>query len=292
MVTADNKTKIEFDKNLILQHLKTHKFIYILIATLLLLNIRLFEELIYDWSNDDNYTHGFLIIPISIYLFFKQRKSIKLPAPPSKLGIAIFVIGSIFYILGIAASEYFTLRTSLVIIITGLGYYYLGYENFKKVWFAFAFLMFMIPIPSVIYYTLAFPLQIFATDISVSLLEIIGVPALNQGNIIYLPEYTLEVAEACSGLRSLTSLLALSALYGNIAFKGKLKPTIIFLSAIPIAIVANIFRLIFTVIGAYAISTSFAEDFLHELSGMFVFGFALIAILIWGSILKWTGKNS
>ncbi|MCD6161743.1 MAG: exosortase/archaeosortase family protein [candidate division Zixibacteria bacterium] len=276
----------------IIPHLKNHKFPYILIFAALLFSIPVLIDLVKDWLYDDNYSHGFLIIPISIYLFYRKRNELIFPAKHSNLGTILFAIGCIGTIFGAAAGEYFTARCSMVLIITGISLYYLGLSNFKKVWFAFFFLLFMIPIPAIIYYSATLPMQLFASKAASFILHIIGVPSLRQGNIIYLPEYALEVTEACSGLRSLSTLLALGALYGNLALPGKVRPIIIFISAVPIAIAGNVFRLLFTAIGAYAISTELAEDFLHELSGMLVFVFAMIVLLILGALLKWPGKRS
>ena len=204
------------------------------------------------------------------------------------LGISC-IVGIIF---GTAAGEYFTTRCSFILIITGIALYYLGLDNFKKVWFAFFFLFFMVPIPAIIYYSATLPMQLFVSKVTVQVLHVIGVPSMRQGNIIYLPNYSLEVTEACSGLRSLSTLLALAALYANLTLPGKVRPLILFFSAVPIAVAANIFRLLFTAVGAYAISTKLAENFLHELSGMLVFAAALVIMIILGAILKWPKKRS
>jgi len=276
----------------IYSHLKNHRFPYILLLSIILFNIPVFIDLVRDWIRDDNYSHGFLIIPISVFLFYRKRHELTFPALPSNWGIVVFIAGAIGIIFGTAASEYFTTRFSLVLIITGLSLYYLGKTNFRKVWFSFFFLLFMIPIPAIIYYSATLPMQLLASKVTDNLLQLIGVPSVRQGNIIYLTEYTLEVAEACSGLRSLTTLMALGALYGNLTLPGKVRPVILFFSAIPIAIVANIIRLLFTAIGAYAVSVKLAEDFLHELSGMMVFISALIIIIILGAFLKLPEKRT
>jgi exosortase len=135
-------------------------------------------------------------------------------------------------------------------------------------------------------------MQLFASKVTNNLLHIIGVPSTRQGNLIYLPAYTLEVSEACSGLRSLSTLLALGALYGNLTIPGKARPVVLFLSAIPIAIVVNVVRLLVSAVGAYAISTKIAEDFLHQLSGILVFVVALVIMAALGVILKWKRNPS
>jgi len=141
-------------------------------------------------------------------------------------------------------------------------------------------------LPYVLYYSLTFPMQLFATKVTVRLLNLIGMTAVRQGNMIHLPGYSLEVAEACSGLRSLISLLALGAIYARLTQKGLPRQIILFASTVPIAVAANIFRVFFTAVGAYTVSKELAEDFLHTLSGMMVFVVAFIMLFIFGAILK------
>lgn len=267
-------------------HFKRHIFPYILIALIILLNIQILWGLAEDWIHDDNYSHGFLIIPISIFLLYRQRKELLFPAPASRTGFLFFVLGCIGLLFGMAASEYFTTRFSLVLTISGLALYYLGDLNFRKVWFAFFFLLFMIPIPAVIYYSATMPMQLFASKTTNVILHFIGVPSAREGNLIFLPAYTLEVAEACSGLRSLVTLLALAALTGHLTLRGKIRPILLFIMAIPVAIVVNIIRLVITAVGAYAISPKLAEDFLHELSGIMVFIIALAIMIAMAAILR------
>jgi exosortase len=273
-------------------HLNTHRFPYILLGLLILLNIPIIWGLIQDWFRDDNYSHGFLIIPISIYLFYRKRKELKFPASTSRTGFIFFVLGCIGLLFGVAASEFFSTRFSLILTITGLSLYYLGNENFHKVWFAFFFLLFMIPIPAVIYYSATMPMQLFASKATSGVLHLMGVPSARDGNIIYLPAYTLEIVEACSGLRSLVTLLALAALMGHLTLPGKIRPIILFMLAVPVAIIVNIIRLVFTAVGAYAISPKLAEDFLHEVSGILVFAVALLLMIAIAGLLRWKRNPS
>jgi len=286
MLSISLETKKE-----ILEHLARHRYPYLLLAVVFLFSFSTFVDLAENWWQDDNYSHGFLIIPLSIYLIWRQRNVLSFPAQTSRAGIVLFGIGCLGLIFGIAAGEYFTSRGSLVLIITGISWAYLGGKNFKKVWFAFFFLLFMIPIPSTIYFAATAPMQLFATKVTNAFLQLLGVPSLRQGNIIILPDYRLEVAEACSGLRSLVSLMALTALYAHLKMPGRGTPVLLFLSSLPIAVATNVFRIIFTALGAYAISTTLADSFLHEVSGTVVFLSALIMVAIFGAILKWIRKR-
>ncbi|KAA3636959.1 MAG: exosortase [Calditrichaeota bacterium] len=218
--------KIETDK--ILAHLKKHKYPYILVVMFSILNIRVITDLVADWIRDDNYSHGFFMIPISAYLFYRKKEELKFPAEKSKIGILLLCGGLLLLVLGTAASEFFATRVGFVTVLTGITLTYVGNENFKKVWFPFFFLLFMIPIPSIIYYAATIPMQLFATKVTYVMLKTIGVPIMRNGNILMLPDYALEVVEACSGLRSLVTLMALGALYAYFRMPGKVLPTILF----------------------------------------------------------------
>lgn len=244
--------------------------------------------LVTEWYNDDNYSHGFLIPLVSGFFIWKKRAELKRMIEPTgaTLGLALIIGGMAVFVMANAAAEYFTLRISLIATLYGLIWYLLGRRVALAIWFEIFFLLFMIPLPYVIYYAATFPMQLFATKVTVKILNIIGMSAVRQGNIIHLPGYSLEVAEACSGLRSLISLLALGALYARMTQTGLPRQLLLFASTVPIAIAANIFRILFTAVGAYTISRELAEDFLHELSGMMVFIVSFIMLFIWGAIIK------
>jgi exosortase len=175
----------------------------------------------------------------------------------------------------------------MVGVLFGLTLHMAGPRMIREIWFSFFFLLFMIPIPYIIYYSVTFPLQLLGSKIAGSLIAVIGIPHLRQGNIIHLPgDYSLEVAEACSGLRSLVTLLALGALLAYWTQRSKARSLVLFLSTVPIAIAANIFRITVTAIGAYGISRAFAEDYVHEFAGTIVFLFSLACLLVLSSLLN------
>ncbi len=248
---------------------------------LILLYFQVIIGLVSDWWSDSNYSHGFLVPLVSFFLVWRKRSQLGgVQKEKSYTGFAIFLGGLLMYILGTAGAEYFVARFSLVVVVFGLVLYFFGRKALGLVWFAIAYLLFMIPIPYVIYYALTFPMQLLSSKVSVLLLSAVGLPAIRQGNIIFLPNgYALEVAEACSGLRSLVSLLALGALLAHLLQKSKVKQAVVFFSTVPIAIIANFARILLTAVGAYVISPKLAEDFLHEVSGIFVFLIATLLLL-------------
>jgi exosortase len=262
--------------------------ILILGAAFLILYLPILIDLLSDWYNDPNYGHGFLIIPVSAWLIWRKRAVLKtIPLETGKWGLPVIIASLALFIVGTAGAEFFTTRVSMIGLIFGITLYMAGPRFMREIWFAFFFLLFMIPVPYIIYYSVTFPLQLLGSKIAAGVLGVIGIPHLRQGNIIHLPDnYSLEVAEACSGLRSLVTLLALGALLSYLTMKTKWKAMTLFLATIPIAIAANIFRITVTAIGAYGISRKIADDFLHELSGTIVFMFSLICLMILSSILR------
>src|SRR4030066_860247 len=259
----------------------------LIVLVLLAIYLPVFVELVDDWERDSNYSHGFLVPLVSLFLLWRKRKEFAhIPTQSTPLGLGAIAAGLFLLLVGTAGAEYFTVRLSFVILLFGLVWYFGGTRLAKAVSFPIWYLILAIPIPYVIYFAAAFPLQVLGTKITASLLHLIGLPCIRQGNIIHLQGYSLEVVEACSGLRSLVSLLALSGVYAYLTQKTALKKLILFASAVPIALITNIFRIFISSLGAYAISPKLAEDFLHELSGLLVFVVSFICLFIFGAILK------
>jgi len=265
---------------------KIKYFPYAIVA-LILVYLPVIYDLIIEWYSDPNYSHGFLVPIISGYLIWKKRKELsEIEKSNNNSGLILIVAGILLFILGNAASEYFTVRFSMVIILFGLVHYYYGNLFIRRVWFEILFLLFMIPIPYVIYFSATFPMQLLASKVTVFLLDGLGMPVIRQGNIIHLAKQSLEVAEACSGLRSLISLLALGAIYAYLTqkrFSGKI---ILFLSTIPIAVIGNIFRVFITSIIVYTFEADVTAEPIHSIMGASVFAVAFILLLILGTILK------
>lgn len=244
-------------------------------------------DLILDWYTDANYSHGFLIPIVSGYLLWQKRDILKTtPLETDKRGLILVLAGMVLFVLGNGAAEYFTLRFSLLLTLFGAALHLLGRQMLSKIWFELLFLIFMIPIPYVLYYAATFPMQLLASKITVFILNGIGMAVIRQGNIIHIQGYSLEVAEACSGMRSLISLLALGAMYAHLTQTRFVSKTILFLSTIPIAIIANVFRVLVTSLIAYTVTRDVTEEPLHSILGLLVFVVAFILMSMTGFILK------
>jgi exosortase len=175
-------------------------------------------------------------------------------------------------------AELFTMRVSMIIVLLGLVIYMAGWQFAKHLSLPIAYLIFMIPLPGIIWNKIAFPLKLFATKISTALIQWLGIAVYREGNIIHLSNTTLQVVDACSGLRSMTSLLALSAAFALITSNTTSRKWLLFFSAIPIAIFVNVIRLTTTAILSEHFGNQVAQGFLHKASGILIFTLALILL--------------
>lgn len=261
--------------------------ILVLGTTFLILYFSVLENLVKNWWSDPNYSHGFLIPLMSLFFVWDRRDRILLLSPsPNTLGLSVMISGIILLIMGNIAAELFTMRFSMIIVIAGLVLYLLGTQYLKLFLLPILFLLLMIPIPFIIFNEIAFPLQLIAAKSATSVLNLLNIPVLREGNLISLSNTTLEVAEACSGIRSLVSLIALATVFAYFTQIKFWKQAFLVISAIPIAIIANAFRVSGTGILAYFFGEGMAHGFYHSFSGWVVFIVAFILMGTVGLLLK------
>ncbi len=260
----------------------------LLTALIGFLYYNILAQLVMDWWKDPNFSHGFLVPVFSAFIVWQARRKLAAqPATPAWSGLAILIGALAILIVGVLGAEFFLSRSSFVFLLGGLIVYFLGWRHFRLVLFPWAFLFFMIPIPAIIFNQIAFPLQFVAAHLADSLLTLFGVPVLREGNIIQLATVTLEVAEACSGIRSLMSLGALAVIYGYFLESRTLRRVLLALAAIPIAIVANGLRVMGTGLAGYYWDPAKAEGFFHEFSGWVIFVISLALLVAFHAILRW-----
>jgi exosortase len=270
----------------------------ILIAFLACLFILAFfpvlKGLYLTWSNSDDYSHGFLIIPISVYIVWQKRAIFsKIPESPSWGGLVITVVSLLLYIFAHVGGITTLASITLILSLAGIIAWFFGFEMLRKSAFPLVFLLFMIPIPTQIYSELTIPLQLFVSKVSVWFSSNIGIPIYREGNVIHLPDRTMQVVQACSGLRSMVSILPLGAFLGYLMLQSNGPRWILFLSSIPVAIIVNMARVVILVTAIYFLGIDLTVGTLHTLLGLFVFCFAFAMILLIREILsKWDRSYS
>jgi len=229
-------------------------------------------KLVLDWWEIPDFSHGFLVPFFAAYLVWSKKDALRsTKIVPSWSGIGIVILGLLVLLLGVYGAELFLSRVSLVILLAGLVLCFCGWGLLKELRFPLLVLLLAIPIPSIIFNQITLPLQTLASKLASALLPIFGVPVLREGNVIELPVMKLEVAEACSGIRSLVSLFTLSIFYGYFLEKSPLRRTILALVSIPIAIAANALRILGTGLCVQYWDPDKALGFFHEFSGWVMF---------------------
>ena len=255
---------------------------YAIIAALLVaIYYRIAGKLVYDWYTIPDYSHGFLVPLFSAYLIWDKRKALsQTPVSASWGGLPLIVFSLILLILGVYGVELFTTRMSFIFLMAGLIWTFFGRQMLRELRFPLLILIVAIPIPAIIFNHITFPLQLMASRIASDILPMLGVPVLQEGNVIQLPVMKLEVAEACSGIRSLMSLFALAIFYGYFLERSTRRRVILALASIPIAVAANVVRIVGTGLCVQYWNPDKAVGFFHEFSGWVMFVISLFCLYL------------
>ena len=260
----------------------------LIIAVLIgILYAPVFPTLWEDWNQDPNYGHGVFVPFLTAFLVWWKRDTIQEIKPePYGPGLFVVLLGIILCLIGMAGNERFTMRASMIVVIFGVFMSLLGMRGAKVLSFPVFYLLLMIPLPYIIYYAVASPVKLFATKWAVFFVDLLRISVHNEGNIIYLSNTTLEVADACSGLRSLMSLFTFGLVFAYTAQRTFLCRSVLVTAIIPIAIISNIIRIIITAMLAYYKGPETAHGFLHDTSGMVVYTVATVLIFGVNEILR------
>ncbi|WP_371925199.1 exosortase/archaeosortase family protein [Desulfobulbus alkaliphilus] len=224
---------------------------------------------------------------ISAYMIFSMRDELhKAGSSPANWGLLVLLLGLGQLYLAKVGSEYFLQRSSLIIVLLGGTLFILGTAATRKLLLPIAYLIFMVPLPAILWNKIAFPMQLFSSAITEDVIRLIGIPVFREGNVLHLAQTTLEVVDACSGLRSLTTMFALSAVLAWLSGYPAWKKWLLFFAAAPIAIFANIVRLTGTAGLASIYGEQVAQGFLHDFSGLFTFVLGLLLLLLTSRLLR------
>ena len=298
------------------------------VSALLFVYAYVLVKLSHDWWSDENYSHGLLIPFVIGFILWAEREKLRqAPSKPSLLWGGAAILLALFALwTGVAGAELFIQRISLVLMLAGVVVYFWGARLLRLVWVPLSLLLLAIPIPVIVLNKIAFPLQLFASSCAVSAMRVVDIPVLRQGNVIeFMPLNSvqtkkLEVVEACSGIRSLMTLTTLAVVFAYFSYPratsgtggtgsetektgrfsdvrswGFWRSTLIVLSAVPIAIFTNAFRVSGTGILARYYGVKVADGFFHSFSGwvIYIVAFLLLFAFGWGlDRLRWLFSNS
>lgn len=259
----------------------------VIIAFLLWLYAPMLAHLVAQWWKDPDFSHGFFVPLFSAFVIWQERSRLSgIVLRPSWWGLLFLGFGLCVLIVGQMGAELFLSRVSFLIVLASLIVLFLGWTFFRAVLFPWAFLFLMIPVPTIVFNQITFPLQLLASRVASAVLPWMGVPVLREGNVIVLPAMALEVAEACSGIRSLMSLATLAVIYGYLMERKIGVRVLLALASIPIAVAANSFRIVGTGLLVQYWDPDKAEGFFHEFQGWLVFVASLAMLYLLHRVVR------
>jgi exosortase len=246
--------------------------------------------LVRQWDTDPDMSHGFFVPAVAAYIVWRRREELMaMPAEPNWWGLAVVAWGALQLWIGTLAVELFLTRTAFIVTLIGAVWLLCGTKILRALAFPLCLCFFMVPIPAVIYNTLTFKLQLVASSLAENALDVLSVPVLREGNVLVLPNQTLSVVEACSGIRSLLSLTFLSLVYGYFFETKRWVKIALFVATVPIAIVANASRVTLTGVMT-EVKPELAEGAFHEASGWVIFMVALAILIVFHQVIVWTAR--
>jgi exosortase len=258
-------------------HWVTANWAFCLQATILLtltgiLYFSILKHLVQNWSQDSNYSHAFFVPAFAAFLVWERRRKWAASViRPRYSGLALIFGAMALLLIGILGAEVFLSRVSFLFLLLGFLVYFAGWQTTRALAAPWLVLFLMIPLPVIIFNEIAFPLQMLASRLAGSTMDLMRLPVVREGNIIVLPSITLDVAEACSGIRSLMSLVTLAIFYGLIVERRVWMRCLLVFAAIPIAVAANALRIVGAAFLAEHAGAQYAEGFFHVFSGWLIF---------------------
>jgi exosortase len=260
----------------------------LMLSTLVvILYARVLVSLARQWGNDPNYSHGLFVPLFAAYVLWIERERWgAIPSRTNNFGFAIMLFAAALLVLGTLAAELFTTRLSLLIMIAGVILSLAGSKVLRSIAFPIGYLIFMIPLPAIVYYQLTFPLQLLASRLGASGLVALGIHTVREGNLLILPNCTLNVVEACSGIRSLLSLMAAVVAYGYLTEPGTWRRMALAVASIPIAIATNGLRLVATGVLSFYFGPAVDSGVVHLGLGVGFFALAFCSVLAIHKLLR------
>lgn len=255
--------------------------------------VKTFAALLSTWKDNEDYSHGFFIIPIAAYLVWKKRGAIAMAAShKTAIGWVLLGAWALCYAAGVIGNIVTLTNISFVLLPIAATAVVLGAASARYVVVPSIFMLFMFPVPSEIYTRVTNPLLLLSTTASFHILSFLGLPVLQEGNLLTLPGYTMEVVRACSGIRSLVTIMALAYLMAALMLKGVFQGVLLLAASIPTAIFGNILRITSTAVLAYHVSPRAAEGFSHTLAGLATFVLSFVILSCFMVLIRWISERN
>jgi len=276
----------EYKEVFIRMHMLKPKLLIVLSA-FMLAYFPVWKRLAFSWFVSDDHSHGLLIVPLSLYVLWRKREVLaKIRVSPSAWGLLLIVFSLLVYLFA-HLGEIVTLASlSMIPLLAGVIIYLHGLPMLKELLFPLFLLLLMVPVPSQVYSSLTMPFQLLVSKTGAFIAGVLGIPVYREGNMIHLPDGTMQVVRACSGLRSVISLLTLSAILGYFTLKSNLLRAVLFFSGIPAAFVINVTRVSALVVAFYYLNYDLTTGRLHTVFGMIIFCIGAVLLIAFKGILS------
>ncbi len=236
-------------------------------------------SMVQNWWRDPNYSHGFLVPLVSGYLIWRQRQILaRLVAGPNPWGLVVIALGLLVWLVGQQAHEFFLRRVSLIPVLWGLCLLRWGWPVARRTTFAFLYLLLMVPLPYMVYDAAAFPLRLVAARLAGEGIRLFGVPVLVEGNVLHLPSVILDVVDACSGIRSLISLMAAGVILAYLMLPNRWLKLVVVVLVPPVAVATNAARVMIAGLLAESFGVDTLEGTMHDTVGWLVFMVAFLVL--------------
>lgn len=231
------------------------------------------------WKSAD-FTHAYFILPVTVWLIWRKRGELKPSAGGTASGIALFIVGLLAYVYAGLNDFMFLDAFSFVLVTWGVFRIRFTRDSCRAILFPLAYLLFLVPPPGLVIDAMTYPLKQISTAGSYLILKLFQTPVLWYGAILRVGDHEMFMADACSGFRSITTLLALGAVYAYMQKASNRAKWMIFLSILPLGVLGNILRITLTGLLSYHINPKYAEGFFHDFSGYVLF-LVTIGGLVW-----------
>ncbi|MDH4207535.1 MAG: exosortase/archaeosortase family protein [Anaerolineae bacterium] len=251
----------------------------IILGLVILLFWSTFSWLVYNWLNNSYYSHGFLVPLVSGFFLWRRRDALARESRnPSNLGLLILGIGLVAFLVAQVWQAYHISALALILILFGVALYFLGVQATRRIAFPLAFLLFMVPLPFI--NRLSPALESFTASTSTAVVSLLGIPAVNQGAQIRLPESNFVVGAACSGLNSTVALATLVVIFVYVLEGSYLAKFLLLALAVPIALVANLFRVSSLLGIAHLFGADVGMRYFHDYSSPVLFILAFVLLIL------------